>query len=107
MARRRRAICGRRKPPCSPPYGRGCPSRRSAAGRLFDLAVRADGGVQEARRAAHSLLGALDKSMAAEFGRILSARDAAADALREARDRSEARGLPARGRPRLRGRGTG
>jgi two-component system response regulator YesN len=60
------------------------------AGRLFDMSVRADGGVQEARRAAHSLLSALDKSMAAEFGRILSARDAAADALRAARDRSEA-----------------
>jgi two-component system response regulator YesN len=60
-----------------------------AAKRLFDMAVRADGGVQEARRAAHGLLNAIDRSMVAEFGRSLSARDAAFDMLREARDRAE------------------
>ena len=62
-----------------------------AASKLFDAAVRLDSGVQEARRSARSLLAAVDRSMADEFGRAFAASETAAELLRGTRDRSETR----------------
>jgi len=71
---------------------RGLPDElERAAFMLFDVAVRHDSGVQEARRSARSLLTAIDRRLTGEFGRIFGASRSAVDALQGARDRAETR----------------
>lgn len=62
-----------------------------AAARLFAQAVRADTGIQEARRSARLMVAVVERALSEEFGRTLAAGAEALDRLGEARDRDEAK----------------